>query len=310
MPATMLRPLSLGELLDRTFSLYKSNFLLFFGVMVWPSLLAVGISLLNLTFQTIVQTHKSSGAVVAMGLGAVGGTLLLMLAYWIAYTIALGATTFAVSDVYLGETATIAGSYRKMRGHIWRLLRLLGFIGLQVFAVIFAFGILAAIFAAIGQVLGGVAIVILSPLLFGLPIWILLRNSVAVPALIVENLNAGPAAERSVKLTKGNLGRALLVILLTTMITYIVLGVFEGPFFVAAIMASTHGQPSVWLMGIGSVMGALGGALAAPLIMIGLVLLYYDIRVRKEAFDLQLLMGPPVENAGGDSPAAAAAPSV
>ena len=54
----------------------------------------------------------------------------------------------------------------------------------------------------------------------------------------------------------------------------------------------------------------LGGALAAPLLMIGLVLLYYDIRIRKEAFDLQLLMGPPIENVSGDSPAAAAAPSV
>ncbi len=65
----------------------------------------------------------------------------------------------------------------------------------------------------------------------------------------------------------------------------------------------------MWMMGIGSITGALGGALAAPLIMIGLVLLYYDIRVRKEAFDLQLMMEPP-ENVGGESPAAAAAPSV
>jgi len=36
MAAIDLRPLSLGEILDRTFSLYRNNFLLFFGITAIP----------------------------------------------------------------------------------------------------------------------------------------------------------------------------------------------------------------------------------------------------------------------------------
>jgi hypothetical protein len=52
----------------------------------------------------------------------------------------------------------------------------------------------------------------------------------------------------------------------------------------------------------------LGGALAGPVTTIALVLVYYDQRVRKEAFDLQLMM----EAVGQAAPAppAAAAPSI
>lgn len=309
MPATMLRPLSLGELLDRTFSLYKENFLLFFGVMVWPSLLAIAVGLLNTTLQTMVLKPGVKNAAVA-GVGIAGAMLLFMFAYWVAYTIALGATTFAVSDVYLGRTATIAESYRKMRGSVWRLMRLFGYIALQIFAVMVLMIIAISLVSVLGAAVGIAAMVILLPALFVVPVWLMLRYSVAVPALMLETLKARPAARRSVQLMKGNFGRGFLLILLMVIIGIVTAMVFQGPFMAAAILMANKGQPSVLLLGLGTVSGGLGGALAAPLIMIGLVLLYYDIRVRKEAFDLQLLMGPPIESISGDSPAAAAAPSM
>ncbi len=309
MPATTLRPLSLGELLDRTFSLYKSNFLLFFGVMVWPSLLAMAMGLANASMQAALQ-HKggtSSGVLLMAGAGFIG-VMLLFLAYWIAYTVALGATTFAVSDVYLGKAVTIGSSYRKMRGRTWRLMRLFGWIAVQVFGCFLLLIVPITLIPALGG-LGAVVLVILFPAAMALLIWVTLRYCVAIPALMLEELQARAAAQRSGQLMKGNFGRAFLIMLLMTIIMYVALIIFQGPFFVGALLMAKGGQPSLWMMGLGSVMGALGGALAAPLIMIGLVLLYYDIRVRKEAFDLQLMMGPPVENIGGDSPATAAAPS-
>src|SRR5579884_252508 len=310
MPATMLRPLSLGELLDRTFSLYKENFLLFLGVMVWPSLVAIAVALLNLGIQSFAVRPKGPTVGFFM-IGAVGGGfLLLIIVHWIAYAVALGATTFAVADVYLGQSATIAGSYRKMRGHTWRLMKLLGWIGLVLFVVMLVSAIVISIAAALGAMIGGVAIVILLPLMIVWFMWLALRYSVAVPALMVEDLKAAAAADRSERLMKGNFIRAFLLLLLMGIINLGTAAVFQGPFFAAAIMMSTRGQPSRWMLGLSSVFGGLGGALAAPLVIIGLVLLYFDIRVRKEAFDLQLLMGPPIENTSGDSPAAAAAPSI
>ena len=314
MPAVSLRPMNLGELLDRTFSLYKANFLLFFGVMAWPSVFAMGFALVNTILQSVAAKPQAGVVGVYMVAGLGGGFILLMMAYWIAYTIALGATTFAVSDVYLGNNATIWGSFRKMRGRTWRLMRLMGWIGLQLIGVFVALVAVISLagftMGAAGRIVGVVLMVIMIPVLIFLPIWIMLRNGVAVPALMLENLKAREASRRSVHLMKGNLGRAFLVVLLMVLVTYTVMFIFQGPFFVAAVFMSSHGQPSYWMMGLGSVLGAVGGALGAPLLMIGLVLLYYDIRVRKEAFDLQLLMGPPLENAAGDTPAAAAAPSI
>ncbi len=314
MPATMLRPLSLGELLDRTFSLYKQNFLLFFGIMVWPSLLAAAIGLVNVAIQSLVLRPAGgpvNGARFAMfGAGLGFGMVLLAIAYWVGYTIALGATTLAVSDVYLGNVTTISGSFKKMRGRTWGLMCLMGWIGLQVALVMVVAVVAIGAVGAAGPMIAVVSMIVLVPGMIGFSLWLFLRYSVAVPSMMLESLRARQAARRSGQLMRGNFGRAFLLLLLVFIITYTVMAIFQGPFLVAGMLTAQHGQPSVWLMGLGSVLGTLGGALAAPLIMIGLVLLYYDIRVRKEAFDLQLLMGPPIENVSGDSPAAAAAPSI
>ena len=40
-----LRPLSLGEILDRTFTLYRRNFLLFLGITAIPHLLTLGLNI-------------------------------------------------------------------------------------------------------------------------------------------------------------------------------------------------------------------------------------------------------------------------
>jgi hypothetical protein len=58
--------------------------------------------------------------------------------------------------------------------------------------------------------------------------------------------------------------------------------------------------PSVMMrLILNSLVGFVAGSLTAPLATIGIALVYYDERVRKEAFDLQLMMAslgalPPV----------------
>ena len=47
MTVTELRPLSLGELLDRTFSYYRSHFWVFVGIMAVPQVFLVGVDLLR-----------------------------------------------------------------------------------------------------------------------------------------------------------------------------------------------------------------------------------------------------------------------
>lgn len=320
MPGVVLQPLNLGELLDRMFSLYRRNFLLFFGIMLLPSLLAMASGILMAVFRSpLVALTPGAKAVNPVVLGsAMGGFMVAMVAYWIVYAIALGASTFAVSDVYLGRTATIGASYRRIRGRIWRLFWLMFLVSLRVFGV---FVLMMLVFALFIPLLGGrssaagiviaLMMLVLFPVAFGLTIWLMLRYSVCIPSMVLEDLRAGQAIRRSAQLMKGNYLRCFLLLMLAVVITYVSLTIFQGPFYIAIILTARHGQIATWLLSLSSVFGALGGALSAPLIMIGLVLLYYDIRVRKEAFDLQLMMSL-VDHAGAQPVpgAAAAAPSV
>jgi glycerophosphoryl diester phosphodiesterase family protein len=125
-----------------------------------------------------------------------------------------------------------------------------------------------------------------------LAVWFFLRYGCSVPAMLLENLKAGAALKRSVALTKGNTGRIFLVGLLMALVTWTVAAILQGPFFVALLLmaAKTHGQPPLWLTAGMNIAGGVGHALTGSLLMIGLVLLYYDIRGRKEGSHLQLLM--------------------
>ncbi len=49
--ATVLRPLTTGELLDRTFSLYRSHFVLFLGIFALPHLGVLAFQCLAIAFQ-------------------------------------------------------------------------------------------------------------------------------------------------------------------------------------------------------------------------------------------------------------------
>jgi hypothetical protein len=310
MPATTLRPLSLGELLDRTFSLYKENFLLFFGMMAWPSVLTVAMSLTMQALQFAAVPRAGGGGFSVVKFQTMTGSLMLIIVgYWVVYTLALGGTAFAVAEVYLGKTVTISQAYHKVVRRFWGLMGLLLWIVLQVGGIFMVLGVIMVPLMIAAPVVGAVLMFIFIPVFVVVPVYLLLRYAVSVPALIMEDLSVIKAAKRSFQLMKSNVGRAFLLGLLTGIIAYVVMIVFQGPFLVGGMLMAVRGQPPLWIMALGAIMGGIGGALASPLLMIGLVLLYYDIRVRKEAFDLQLMMGPPMENVAGSSTTAATAPS-
>jgi hypothetical protein len=65
-----------------------------------------------------------------------------------------------------------------------------------------------------------------------------------------------------------------------------------------------QGGAPAWVMTIMRVGQALSTILAGPLLTIALSLLYFDLRMRKEGFDLKLMM----ENLGGGSALASGSP--
>lgn len=271
MAAIDLRPLSLGEILDRTFSLYRDNFLLFFGITAIPQLLILALHLIQLTFTGTIGTVRvspsptvlsGSEAGVALALGLLG-----LLVYLIAYLFAQGGTVFAVSELYMGRATTIADSLRRMRGQAMNL-----------------FGV---------TLLNGLAVGVAAILLIVPGVWLACRLITCVPAALLEDLGARDSLERSYRLTEDYAGRAFVIYLVYFVIAIIAASLFMFPFdFMLGFSAVRHPDSIRMWAALAQMGNAVAETLVTPILLIATAVFYYDLRVRKEAFDLQLMMNP------------------
>jgi len=306
MPTVNLAPLSLGELLDQTFSYLRKHFWLFAGIMVAPEAVLVGLNLLMQIFlrppRFVPGTRVVPSAQMAAFMARAGlSTLAILLAYYVVYALALGATTHALSEIHLGRATTILESYRAVRRRLGRLINVTLTILIRTFGVFLLAGCLLAFCLALmgslprslvwATVLLGMTLLVGFVITGVLLIIFLVRYSVAVPALVLENLSARQALKRSVALTSGFLWRLLVVGVLTLLIRIVVVFLCQSPFSIAVLLVTVKGgYPSIWLSIPGMLVGGVCATATAPLFMIGFALAYYDLRVRKEGFDLQLMM--------------------
>ena len=331
MATTDLRPLSLGELLDRTFSYYRKYFWLFMGIMAFPQVLNVAVSLFwqlapNGHVAPVAQENPTEvlRQLAPMLVASFAFLIVFLIVSFLIYAVALGATTYALSEVHLGRTVTVSSAYRSLRGKLGRLFGLVFaflFIAFGVYLLMFAGALVVAIalgsllrVAAPGSaVLLGIGVVAVTMVLFlaGMVAGVifLLRYGVAVPALVLENVGIGQALKRSAFLTRGYKGQILVIGVLMYLVTVVVAFVFQAPFFVASLVLGFKlGVMPLWLRVPYAVSAGAGGALAGPFLMIALALAYYDTRVRKEGFDLQLMMAALEKASVTPAPAAAIPP--
>ncbi len=248
MSTLVLRPLSLGEVLDASLAVYRRLF----------------VQLLGVSFAT---------QAIPLALGAYiegAGGVLVHPAFWMVQTVfaivagALGTatSTFIVSEYYLGRTTPTVAALGRATGYLGRLILLTIATGLVV-------GI------------GVVFLVVPGIILFaGLVL--------STPALVIEDIPVATAAmRRSWFLTRGFKGKIfgayalafLLLLVPTIAITWI--AAMTGAGGIAA-------NPSAGALGL-QVIASLLQILIYPFIYVLATLLYYDMRVRKEGFDLEML---------------------
>ena len=306
MDATELRPLALGELLDHTFRLYRDHFWLFAGIMAIPSAFSIPFSAYFFSMQSSAVTGGPPAPKAVIGMALFAFSFLCF--FWVVYSMAIGATTFAVSEAYLGQKVTVRGAYGKVRGNFWRilgvvvigLLRAIGMFVLVAIGMGIVIGLSAGLIAAVGRgggpsrILVGMMAVIVIVLTYlagiGFWFWWSLRYAVSIPALLLEKLGVLAALRRSVHLTRGRRWQMLVAIFLCTLMTYVGAILFQGPFLMAMMLSARTGRMPDWLAYAFAMSGAVGGAMTGPILLIALVLCYYDTRIRKEAFDLQFMM--------------------
>jgi hypothetical protein len=269
-----LRPLSLGEILDRTFTLYRRNFLLFVGITAVPHLLTLAFNLCQVFFWNTttapasrargaqLPAFPSSGTLAAVILGG----LAAFLVYMVVYFFSQAGTIYAVSEIYLGRSTTISASLSRSWGQLGNLfgVSLLSFIGIAV-------GVICLIIPGI---------------------YLACRWICCVPAALLEELGPVSSLERSYRLTEDNAGRAFLIYVLYFVLTYAASILLVIPFTVAmALSIKDPAMARAWtgLMQVGTFFS---GVLVGPILLIATSVFYYDLRIRKEAFDLQLMMHP------------------
>jgi len=300
--ATVLRPLNTGEVLDRAFNLYRNNFLLLAGISVLPPLLALILNLLQM--QATVDnfnrlTAPDLGGAPEQSNQQVYSNLLLVIAYLLGLVVSSAATVYAVSMVYLDKKTSILRSYR---GILPRFLRLLGIV-LMMAVVFVGLAIVVVVVPVFATAQTRSPIIIFGVMLAGVLVLVHLYVclSVATSACVIEDVGVFESLNRSMTLTRGSRGRIWLVFLLTIVLQ---IGLFYGMLaLIGAVYASTHSFSTALLVNF--VVQFLINTLLAPILTVPLVLIYFDQRVRKEAFDLEIMM-----DALGQRPdqAAAAAP--
>jgi hypothetical protein len=279
-----LRPMSLGEVLDRTFNLYKNNFLLFTGITALPFLVLL---LINVGVAA-VETASLAGPHIPKGYprpgpgvlaGAVGGVVVFMLVYLFLLGAAQAATVFAVSDLYLSRTSGLRKCYERVGGKALRVIAIL---------------ILASLVVGAGFLLLIVPGVIL-----------LCRTALAVPVSMLEGSGAIRSIERSMALTKGHALSVFVIILMVWATAAVMTMIFEAPLmFFVFNAARTHQALSFGVLFLQHLGTFISQVLVAPIATIAFSLMYYNLRVRKEAFDIQHLMASLGRNQAPTAPSA------
>src|SRR5690348_10508639 len=123
-----LRPMSTSQVLDRTFQLYRNNFVLFAGIAILTPAMRLIAMLAQLRIFGPLEVPQQPEAITPQFLQAFLVRIAILLVvtsviYVLGTALASSATAYAVSMVHLGKSTTIADSYK----HVWPIFgRILG----------------------------------------------------------------------------------------------------------------------------------------------------------------------------------------
>jgi hypothetical protein len=251
-----MQPMGVGEILDAAIKLYRSR---------WKSLMAiVAIALVPITFLRVFMTRSLggpfSGSVASQAEieSALVVTLILSGIQLLLITPFLtAAVARASADVYLGHPVLVGRTFRFAVSRIHSILWI-------------------SILSALALILGFLLLVI--PGLI-----VLVRYLFGSTVLVVEGKKGAAALGRSWRLAKGHFWK----IAGTYVLAWIMAVVLSNILVIPGSLAFAAIGPAGWP--IFAVAASLAAILTTPFTTLVAVLLYFDLRIRKEAFDLEVM---------------------
>jgi hypothetical protein len=301
--APQLRPLSIGDLFDAAFRLYRARF---WTLVVIAALVFVPSTLLQVVFwgrpfgRSLLGSPAAFGVFSYYGISFVSGSL---------WSLTLG---------NLLHGALISASARAYRGRPIGPLAAYRF-GLRRYITLVLASIIPLIVTGVAQVIPSMLGILPYYLFFGafltgpalgLQSWIrdlplvlaclaalllvelaLLAFSsyflLAPQAAILEENGPIAALRRSWGLVRGSVRRALGIVIATGILSFLISNV---PSTAGSLLIRFSGSNTTLFSILLIVAGLAGQILLQPLLFAIFTLFYYDQRVRKEGYDLELLM--------------------
>jgi hypothetical protein len=272
--AALPRPLGIGEILSMAFQLYRQH---------WRTLLAIAavvvvpLTLLQHLLGDLERTQRettSYGGVVTVTptwLGAIAG-LLAALAGILMSLVLTGAVTRAVAAEVAGEDPSVEQSYRFGFHRLGSVLLVSVLVGLAIIGglILLAIPVLAARTAPEGLLVPPLVLAVV------LGIYIGVRLCVSIEALVVEGRRGTQAMGRSWGLVGGHWWHAFFTLLVALLLIGIVNAVVTAPFGATG-----------WF--VQAVAAAVATVITLPYGVLVGVLLYLDLRARKERLTLEAL---------------------
>ena len=280
--AEILRPRSLGELFSQIFDLVFGNL---------PALIAIQaifwlpVSVLNYLVgaalkDVSIQVDSSQGVELDQNLLIVGTNLAFGFVSGLIVTpIMSAASMLVISDRFMGRRTSIGSAI----GIALRRFGSLIMVGLVVnlcagVVLVLGFGVMGAL--TVMGLLGALVGLLFALASVVLAIRIQVTFSVAAPAVALENLGTGAALHRSRHLTAGLRMRIFLL-----MVTFFLILVAIGAALELSGAATALSQQQMAQLAVNTITSMV----SSMIFCVAIVAVYFDLRVRKDGFDLDNL---------------------
>jgi len=269
-----LRPLGMGQIIDRAIRLYRRNFARFLGVAALIQIPTTLISIVLTAFSGSAMLNASSGDELGLAAGVlvfIGG---ILAAVWSQIGLALLLQIGA--DTYLELPTGIRAAFSKI-GHSW--LTLIG--TLLLLALLLIVMIVVFIIPCVGWLLAIPGVGLLG---FGS----LVIVSLIAPIVVLERQGGRAAIRRAWEMARQRFWWLIGFFILLTLFAALVV---QGPLYMTlgimgAAAGDMMGQNTLYIVQF--VISALFGVIFLPIQATCIMLVYFDLRVRQEGLDLAL----------------------
>jgi len=311
-----LRPLTTSELIDRGFALYRAHFagFLLLALLCQSAPLLGQIVVTALKFNPTQNELLENPSAFFTKIGVITAINLVAQVIVFCFEVVI---TFYIADAYLGKIPSVKESLRKFTAcvpsSIWTCVLNRILIGLTLGFPAIA-GTLIYFYALFYPpstlfplvVFGGAASLLFLASLVPVLV-VFMRLMVTLPALALEGLSGWKAIKRSTTLVRYDPGLGILywgemrlsfLLLPLFIIELLILSLTSLPLTLQQIgEVMRHGSsgqiapPPDSIMILSQILTFLAGSLILPLYAIATTLFYYDIRIRREGFDLEFMIG-------------------